>query len=92
MVFIFWAVPFGVAASVAMLFTLIVGSSRGLWLLAVATTMLGLAQLVAESSPGGIGGVVAVLLLAAYVVYPIVVLVVAVQRRSEWWDASRSEA
>lgn len=92
MMFVFWLVPFAVAATVAMLMTLVIDSSRGLWTLAAATILLGLLQLVAEFSPGGIGGVVAVLLLAAYFVYAIVVLVVTVQRRSEWWSPARGEA
>jgi len=74
------------------LMTLAIDSSRGLWILAAATILLGLVQVAAEFSPGGIGGVVAVLLLAAYFVYTIVVLVVAVLRRSEWWNLSRGEA
>jgi len=92
MMFVFWLVPFAVAATVAMLMTLVIDSSRGLWILAAATILLGLLQLVAEFSPGGIGGVVAVLLLGAYFVYAIVVLVVTVQRRSEWWSPTRGEA
>jgi len=92
MMFVFWLVPFAVAATVAILMTLAIDSSRGLWILAAATILLGLVQVAAEFSPGGIGGVVAVLLLAAYFVYTIVVLVVAVLRRSEWWNLSRGEA
>lgn len=92
MMFVFWLVPFSVAAMVAILMTLVIGSSRGLWILAAATMLLGLVQGVAEFSPGGIGGGVAVLLLAAYFAYVIVVLVVSVQRRSEWSSSSRGEA
>lgn len=92
MVFVFWLVPFGVAAVVAILVTVIIGSSRGLWILAAATMLLGLVQGLAELSPGGIGGGVAVLLLVAYFAYAFIVLVVSVQRRSEWWSSSRGEA
>lgn len=92
MMFVFWAVPFGVAASVAVLLTLAIDSSRGLWTLAAATILLGLVQVAAEFSPGGIGGGVAVLLLVAYCAYLIVVLVVSARRRSEWWNWSRGEA
>ena len=92
MVFVFWAVPFGIAMMVALLLTVAIGSSRGLWTLAAATILLGLAQLVADHSPGGIGGLVAVLLLLAYFAYPVVVLVVAVRRHQEWWHSSPGEA
>jgi len=92
MMFIFWLVPFIVAATVAILITMVIGSSRGLWILAAATMLLGLVQGVAEFSPGGIGGGVAVLLLVAYFVYTIVVLVVSVQRHSEWRSPSHDEA
>jgi hypothetical protein len=92
MMFVFWLVPFSVAAMVAILVTLVIGSSTGLWILAAATMLLGLVQGLAELSPGGIGGGVAVLLLAAYLAYATVVLVVSVQRRSEWLSSSRGEA
>ena len=86
------APPSNVAATVAILMTVAIDSSRGLWILAAATVLLGLIQVFAEFSPGGIGGGVAVLLLAAYFVYTIVVLVVSVQRHSEWWCSSRGDA
>jgi len=92
MMFVFWFVPFSVAATVAILVTLAIDSSRGLWILAVATILLCLVQGLAEFSPGGIGGGVAVLLLAAYFAYAIVVLVVSLQRRSEWSSWSRGAA
>lgn len=92
MMFEFWLVPFSVAAMVAIIVTLVIGSSRGLWILAAATMLLGLVQWLAELSPGGIGGGVAVLLLVAYFAYAFIVLAVSVQRRSEWSSSSRGEA
>jgi hypothetical protein len=92
MVFVFWAVPFGIAMAVALLLTVAIDSSKGLWTLAAATILLGLGQVVADLSPGGIGGAVAVLLLLAYLGYPVLVLVVTVRRHQEWWHSSRGEA
>jgi hypothetical protein len=92
MMFVWWLLPFSVAATVAILITVVIGSSRGLWILAAATMLLGLVQGVAEFSPGGIGGGMAVLLLVAYFVYAIIVLVVSVQRHSEWWSPSHGDA
>lgn len=92
MMFVFWLVPFAAAATVAMLLTVVIQSSSGLWILAAATLVLGLLQVAAELSPGGIGGGVAMLLLGAYFAYTIVVLVMAVRRHPEWWFSSRGEA
>lgn len=57
--FVFWLIPFAVAAALALLMTVAIGSNRTLWSLALATIMLGLAQVIADRQPGGIGGGVA---------------------------------
>jgi len=90
MVFIFWLAPFAIAAAVALLATLVVGSNRKLWLLALATITLGLAQVVAELQPGGIGGGVAVTLLVLYAAYVVLVLGACVHqlRWRRGWDSN----
>jgi len=90
MVFIFWLAPFAIAATVALLATLAVGSNRTLWSLALATITLGLAQVVAELQPGGIGGGVAVTMLVIYATYAVLVLGVCVHqlRWRRGWDSN----
>jgi hypothetical protein len=92
MMFVFWLVPFALAASVALVLTAIVGSSDALWKLALSTVLLAAAQFVAELLPGGIGGLQAVLLLAVYCLYPVFVAASAARYRAEWWHWSRTEA
>lgn len=84
MVFVFWLVPFVVAATVAMLITLTMRSQATLWLFATATVLLVLAQAIAERQPGGIGGATAMALLAVFGAYALLVLVVSAYRHDEW--------
>lgn len=92
MMFVFWLVPFALAAVVALLLTAITASSDTLWKLALATVLLGVVQAVAELLPGGIGGLHAVLLLAVYGAYPVFVIGLSAYRRAEWWHWSRNLA
>jgi hypothetical protein len=92
MAFVFWLVPFGVAATVAILMTLTIQSHATLWLFAVATMLLVLAQGIAERQPGGIGGATAMLLLAVFGAYALLVLVVSAYRHDEWWRWPRQRA
>lgn len=73
MVFVFWLIPFAVAAALALLMTVAIGSNRTLWSLALATIMLGLAQVIADRAPGGIGGGVALTMLVLYAAYALLV-------------------
>ena len=92
MMFQFWAFPFAVAAAIALLMTLATASGGTLWMLALATAMLVLAQTCAERQPGGIGGAVATLMLVAYCSYALLVLGLSARRRLEWWKWSRDQA
>ena len=85
MMFVLWLAPFTVAATLAILMTLAIGSSDTLWWLAGATIVLGLAQLLADLLPGGIGGVRAWVLAATYFAYAFLVLILSARRRQEWW-------
>lgn len=80
MMFQFWAFPFAVAAAIALLMTLATASGGTLWMLALATAMLVLAQTFAERQPGGIGGAVATLMLVAYSSYALIVLSLSARR------------
>lgn len=92
MMFDFWLIPFAVAAVVALLMTFAISSSGTLWTLAVATTMLGLAQVFADLQPGGIGGTLATLMLVVYCAYALLVLSVSACRHVEWWRWSHDPA
>jgi hypothetical protein len=85
MMFVFWLIPFTLAAGVALVLTVKTGSSDTLWKLALATILLGPVQVVAELLPGGIGGLNAVLLLGVYCIYPVFVTGMSIYHRDEWW-------
>lgn len=85
MVFVFWLIPFAVAAVVALAITATNRSSDTLWKLALATALIAFAQVVADQLPGGIGGLHAVLLLAVYCTYPVFITGMSIYRRAEWW-------
>jgi hypothetical protein len=91
MVFVFWLIPFGVAATVAILMTLTVWSQATLWLFATATMLLVFAQAFAERQPGGIGGATAMLMFAVFCAYALLVLAVSAYRHDEWckWPRQR---
>jgi len=92
MMFLLWLIPFAVAAAVALSMTLAIASSGTLWTLAVATTVLGLAQAFADRQPGGIGGTLATLMFVVYCAYAVLVLGVSTYRHVEWWRWSHDQA
>ncbi len=85
MMFWLWMIPFAIAAAVSLLTTLVIASNSSLWILAVATALLSLAQAFAEHQPGGIGGSLAVMMIVVYSAYSVLVLSLSAYRHAEWW-------